>query len=300
MTVVSKEKYPGGFRKLGLADKEFFNSLDTDSSLSCERSFDILFCWADVLDTHWLQLDGEVVIYYGAEDLFLLPAPPDSPETIKQISDHLASLGLSGNFYDIDLDFTQKHENYLKKYFKVHYSEDTDDYIFNTEDLIALKGGKLRKKRNLIRQFEREHGNYDILMMDQNLTGRCLEFCRNFYVDAEASESQRNDFKAVCRALENFTALDLHGLVLAVNHRIAAFSISSKINEQCADILFERISRDYKGAGPMLNCETARQLRKLDFTRVNMEQDLGVMTLRQAKRSYAPQLMYRRCILNRQ
>jgi hypothetical protein len=178
--------------------------------------------------------------------------------------------------------------------FKERFAElDPPEHVvkrFNEEieKLSVLAGVKLHKKRNLISQFKRLWPDFKICMLDKNYFARALELCTkmmNRHRPSLATLDQ--EFCAIKKAFDNFDELELQGLVLLVENRVAAFCIFSLSGPMVYDIQFEKSDPDFKGAAQVINQETARYLcGRCRF--LNREQDLGIKGLRQAKMSYEP------------
>ncbi|MBF0300261.1 MAG: DUF2156 domain-containing protein, partial [Oligoflexia bacterium] len=105
---------------------------------------------------------------------------------------------------------------------------------------------------------------------------------------------------ALKKALLYFKELELEGLLLysSVAGEVQAFTIFSKLNDDTADIHFEKSNIEIHGASQIINWETAKYLANR-YKFLNREQDLGILGLRQAKKSYAPEFVYRSYILKR-
>jgi len=217
-----------------------------------------------------------------------MPLGPEIlPEGLADLSCDMKKSGLSGNFCLAGREYIEKFLE-IEKYYRVTEDPDHAEYIYETEKLSVLAGVKLHKKRNLISQFKRLWPDFKICMLDKNYFARALELCTkmmNRHRPSLATLDQ--EFCAIKKAFDNFDELELQGLVLLVENRVAAFCIFSLSGPMVYDIQFEKSDPDFKGAAQVINQETARYLcGRCRF--LNREQDLGIKGLRQAKMSYEP------------
>ena len=100
------------------------------------------------------------------------------------------------------------------------------------------------------------------------------------------------------RALDAFDALGLEGLVLFANGRLAGFSVFDRLNQNTADVHFEKYDPLIKGSAQAINWETARLLQGR-YEYINREQDVGIEGLRKSKRSYCPAFTVKTYLLRR-
>ncbi|MCL2206368.1 MAG: phosphatidylglycerol lysyltransferase domain-containing protein, partial [Treponema sp.] len=90
--------------------------------------------------------------------------------------------------------------------------------------------------------------------------------------------------------LTNWEKFPCKGLKLYVDGKICAFSVFSRQTNDMAAVHFEKYDPEIKGAGQVINQETAKFLEN-DYKFINREEDLGFAGIRQAKRSYQPSRM---------
>jgi hypothetical protein len=95
------------------------------------------------------------------------------------------------------------------------------------------------------------------------------------------------EIKAIENALEMWNQLPIEGIIICLDHKIAAYSIFSPQTADMATVHFEKFDPDKKGSAQIINWETARYLQDR-YKWINREQDIGLEGLRQAKLSYAP------------
>ncbi len=76
---------------------------------------------------------------------------------------------------------------------------------------------------------------------------------------------------------------------MTVDEKPVAFWICEKLYDNCVISHFEKAkSKDYNGIYPYLKHRTAQVLWERDISFINLEQDLGIQGLREAKKQFHP------------
>ncbi len=277
------------FSRFMLEHRKFIRSHAFEfNPMSCEYNFANLFVWQNACRLSWTVYQDRILIYDGLENRAFMPLGPEiSPEGLAELSRDMKKSGLSGNFCLAPREYIEKFPE-IEKYYRIAEEPDHAEYIYETEKLVVLSGVKLHKKRNLISQFRHLWPDFKICMLDENYFEKSLDLCtRMMNRHKPVLPTLVQEFCAMEKAFENFDELELEGLVLLADNRIAAFCVFSLSGPMVYDIQFEKSDPDFKGAAQVINQETARYLqRRCRF--LNREQDLGIKGLRQAKMSYEP------------
>ncbi|MGE4300961.1 MAG: phosphatidylglycerol lysyltransferase domain-containing protein [Victivallaceae bacterium] len=283
-------------KPIELTDAAPFNRyLERMDSVSCEMSFANLFLWSPQSLTHFEARSGRLFARAEAEDedYWFFPIGEFLPPA------ELARLG--GVIYDVPPEYLELHPE-ISEYFRIETPSDAADYIYDLRKLAECSGPRLRKKRNLIRQFETAFPDREL----RPLEPRDLPELAAFAADSFASERQTSSLAKEVRMWPNVLAhlfaseLRLGSLQLRVNGRLAGFAIYSPLGRGCYDIHFEKVDHSLKGAPQFLVRELALALLELGGKLMNREQDLGLEGLRRAKESLDPLYLYRRSILTPQ
>ena len=83
--------------------------------------------------------------------------------------------------------------------------------------------------------------------------------------------------------------LEVEGLLVRIEGTVSAFAIRTPLNDDMANLTFEKAFPDIMGLYPFLDRECARQLFS-DYQFINKESDMGLAGLAQSKESYHPVL----------
>ncbi len=282
------------FRPIRLADRELFlNRLSIQDNRSCECNFANLFCWGPELKLCFTEYKQRLLACSIDEKYLLFPIGEYfPPEELLEITRTLYDLGMAENCYDVPEDYLKQYPD-AERFFNIKCNEDYFDYIHEAESLVTLSGKRLRKKRNLIKQFTEEYPDAECLEMTCDNSWECKELGMRMNLQRPEDLLMHNETVALQFAFQYFKDLELEGLAVKVNGHVVAFSIFSRINRDTYDIHFEKADHDCKGATQYINFKVAEYLQS-KCRYINREQDLGLEGLRRAKRSYDPEIMYRR------
>jgi len=316
------EHYPITECYLGIGDQKlipltidskavFDRYVNSADSLLADFSFSNNFIWMTRMSGFYQIFNDCFCLFsLNGDHLTMLLPPIGEPENQRQALAHCFDL----------MDFYNHRRRWSKvEYVSAHFAQLLEgdaqwlleklppDYIYNTTDLIELKGNAYKSKRGEINQFLRlfpEHrlepmradhhdGIRDLLntwLRDrlQPLSGTTLA---NFLASAELER------QGIERMLEHFDALHLSGLCLIVNDKLEGFTFGERINADMASILFEKTNFSIPAAAQYLFREFCRSLA--DCRYINAGDDMGLENLQRVKMSYRPVMFGERYALRR-
>ncbi|MFA5139282.1 MAG: phosphatidylglycerol lysyltransferase domain-containing protein [Elusimicrobiota bacterium] len=164
------------------------------------------------------------------------------------------------------------------------------DYVYRTKDLVSLAGSRYSGKRNLIKQFERDHAGHTEPMSRAN-SRECLDFldewCRERDCDKDQEEELACEKTAATNGINHIETLGLSGLLVRVDGKVSAFAVASRLTQDTGVLLFEKAFARLKGLYQYLDRLCAERLFA-GYEFINKECDMGIPGLAQAKRSYHP------------
>lgn len=171
--------------------------------------------------------------------------------------------------------------------FDFTYDEGRFDYVYNTRDLIELRGKKYHGKRNHINRF--------LSLYDHTyapLTKEHVEGCIKVFTDwvekkGIVGPDVEDEWRSVTEALFHFEELGLKGGVIEIDGAVQAFTLGEQLTADTALIHIEKGNTAYDGIFAVIN----QKFIETEFAHtrfVNREEDLGIEGLRKAKRSYRP------------
>ena len=163
------------------------------------------------------------------------------------------------------------------------------DYLYSIEELIALKGNRFHKKKNLLNQFIRGY-DYDYLPFGPQMIDQAMAMQEDWcaWRDCESNDTLASENKAIARVLDAWDQLQgITGGALQVDEVMAAYTIAETLPDNSLVIHFEKGCPDFKGSYQAINQMFLANAPE-GPTHVNREQDIGDEGLRKAKLSYHP------------
>jgi hypothetical protein len=164
-------------------------------------------------------------------------------------------------------------------------SEDRDnfDYLYRREDLAALRGRALQRKRNLVHAFEKMH-SYEAYPFSSDRLGDAIAILEAWREHAK----DQADYAPSREALEHASEFGLHGRLYYVEGKPAGYTLGETARAGTMFVVhYEKALPDMKGLYQLINMDFVRSLPPT-IALINREQDLGDPGLRQSKLTYRP------------
>ena len=273
------------WKKIDLSDREIFEDIGENKEGIAMFSFASMFFWKDHYNTSYAVLNNNIVAKGtsdNGEDVIYFPRGIENniKETIDTIIEGCEKMPAL-------LPLTKETAEKIAELFdnaSVSVVDGKSEYVYNQEDLANLAGKKYHAKRNHIAKFDKLYNCEYINISEENigLLKECAE-----YMFATIENSPKEEFTAINCAIDNFAELGLRACVIMVDGKFAAYSIGSSVNEEVADIHFEKADRGFEGSYAKVNNCFAKY-GFADKKYMNREEDLGIEGLRKAKLSYRP------------
>ena len=269
--------------------------------LNSEFTFTNMFIWQQSYNIRYAEIDGNLCIFshHGTEpeSVSLTTFTGDTESTVTKLLTYFEYI----NSPVIIRLFGAEQKQIISETFpdKFNFEEDPNsyDYVYSIPDLISLPGGKYHSKRNHINKFQNLY-QYEYHTMTKTYCAQCREMFQRW------SEAKRDtianideQLTAVNRLLDNWENLDISGGCITVDGHMVAFSFGEVLCEANSIIVIhlEHADVDYRGSFPMINQQFLEN-EWASLTYVNREEDMGIMGLRNAKKSYKPCLMVKKYI----
>jgi hypothetical protein len=174
------------------------------------------------------------------------------------------------------------------------------DYIYETEDLIDLKGDPYKSKRNEINKFKKVYPNHRVEVIDikkhkEGITALFNKWVkdRTIYMPKEEVESFLDGIYferfAIKRLLNDYENLDVVGMVLYIDDEIKGFTVGEQINETTSSVIIEKTDFEVLGCAQFIFREFTKYLKELyGSIYINVGDDMGFENLKKVKMSYRP------------
>ena len=257
---------------------------------TCDFNICNLFSWGLFYKLQYTMYENRLVLYNPYNSYVLSPVGERlSAEKLYKIYLSFKKTGKNVEILALSEDYLS--DGKLAEYFDIQNDENQHNYIYETENLVNLSGKKLHKKKNLVSQFLRQYEDHYLKPIAEGDFDELMDFCYYWRQTHEVgSEYLDIEFEAIKTILSNWEKFPCEGLKLYVNGKICAFSVYSRQTHEMVAVHFEKYDPEIKGAGQVINQETAKLLLN-DYKFINREEDLGFPGIRQAKRSYQPSRM---------
>lgn len=271
-------------RELTLEDKPLLDRLfeELQPRIS-ELTFANLYLFRKVHEYRLTQVGDAVVPLgkgYDGSFYFLPPCCGDIGGAARE----LLAAGLT--LYGADDRFVDSRLGDLAV--EVVPDRDNFDYLHVKEEMATLPGKLYHKKKNRVNYFTVRH-RYEVEVLGRGHIPAALDLLEEWRrVRMEmSSASIEGEVAGAREALGLFEELGLSGLVVKVDGVVKGFALGERLNRETAVCHFEKGDLFLDGLYQLLDREFSRLLFT-DCKYLNREQDLGELSLRQAKLSYHP------------
>ncbi len=288
-------------RPIVLSDRRRFDvELEKMHSQSCECSFVNLFAYQEPYQLEFVDCGDRLVVYERVMRTIHYPIGQwTTPDELREICDAFMAAGLTdGGIYDVPEEFLDRHPE-CGHDFEIEFDEGAIDYLFSVDKIATFTGPKLRKKHNLVKQFQANWPYAEVRRITAGEIPIAARLATELNSRLEHCEFLEEEELAMRRAWDNFEQLGLGGIILYAEPGYpAGLSVYSMLPSDTVDVHFEKADHSVKGASQTLTWQLAIALRgKAKF--MNREQDMNEETLRHAKRSLDPERFFKRYFLRR-
>ena len=189
-------------------------------------------------------------------------------------------------FYPISRESLDKLD---KGVFQHSNNRDDSDYLYPANNFIHYRGPLLRKRRNLMRQFQKA-GRTEVAALGPNTEEHAKEVLEKWQLEKN-KERSGTDYYACKEALTLYKALDMQGYVHYRDGQVAGFVVGKNIGENICAIQFAKGLKAYNGVYQAMFQDYAQRYEGR-YHYYNFEQDLGNINLRKNKMSYQPERLH--------
>jgi len=175
---------------------------------------------------------------------------------------------------------------FSKRVVHSYYKEEDSDYIFAQKKIASYPGRHLDGKRNQVKQLLSQHE-----VMSEKFSHQIDDAL--YILDSwekDNRERTQTDYSSCKEALLHFDSLNLKGCIVYVDKKPAGFILGEWSSKDYFSVHFSKGMRTIKGIYQYLFQEMAKSVEE-NCTWINLEQDLGIPSLRASKLSYHPDLI---------
>jgi len=295
------------FKKLALEDKSDIDKYISPYKFSsCEYSFTSLYIWKDACDIQYTIYKNTLILKkkdFDGNYHFMQPIgynKEDLGEIIEELKTYREENNMKYLFKDLEESFIEEFKLllYEKNAFCIKEDRDNFDYLYEAQKLMTLSGKKLHSKKNHYNAFTKSY-NYEVIEInDEVVINDVIVAAQKWYEETNEKDIKLYyEFMAIKDIVNNMHLLNLNGVAVYVDGKVAAFSIGESLNEKLAVIHIEKGDKNINGIYSFIS-KTLIDKCFNDAEIINREQDLGIDGLRKSKMSYYPLRLEKKFILS--
>lgn len=187
---------------------------------------------------------------------------------------------------------------------KFNCVEDRDnfDYILSVEDISTLKGGINKSKRKLVNRFVTKYKEYEFTVIDitnkniqKDITKIYTSWRKSSHKPAHYIDFER---KTLLKLLPYVNKLNIIFFGLYYHTILIGFSCIELNNKPYANCSYSKTDHSFQGSQVLINKLVGEYLFKNNYYFLNIESDLGIPGLRNAKILYNPVQFLKKYIIS--
>jgi len=268
-------------------------------------TFTSLFMWRDINSFSW-EVIGDYLCITGSDNLdplldnpFMLPPltktgsyePASLKRTILEAKARFEKKGKYFNIMLVPFHMLDILAEALPNELLFEADRPNFDYVYDTRDLIELKGRAFHTKKNHLNYFLSNY-SYEYGEMTTDMAADAMSFIRDFNKRKNLEDPhERMLLEFEERAMRDvFVNLDTVGYlsgVIRIGGKIEAISIGGRLGKKTVVVHVEKANTEYRGLYQAINNEFCKAMAS-NVKRINREEDMGLPGLRKAKLSYNP------------
>ena len=284
------------FAEIALHNKHEFDSyIYKNGPRISEMTFTNLFAWrhfykfryailADLLCVISVPCEGEPFAMMPVGDI----STDNFDKAYSSIREYFIQNGWKPVFKKVTKEDLEFFKSRVASEESILYDRDNSDYIYNTADLLNLRGKKYDGKRNHINKFKKQH-TFEYVPLDCSLLDECSrimdEWCKE--KNCNCQNGGYCERKANLELLRNYKTLGCKGGLIKVDGVFEAFTVGEMLTADTAVIHIEKAKSSIDGLYTIINQQFVEQ-EWSGTAFINREQDLGKEGMRKAKLSYHP------------
>jgi len=292
--------------RITLEDRElleaYLNSFEYKTS---GLSYTSLFMWREINTFSWEQI-GDYLCIAAADNLdpvmgdpFMFPPltrtgtyePEGLRRTILEARDRFDALGKHFSMMLVPFHMLETLAEAMPNELIFEADRPNFDYVYDTKDLIELKGRAYHSKKNHLNYFLQNY-QYEYGMMSPDMTDEAMAFIREFNErkspeDPHEYELLEMEEQAMRDVFLNLDTVGYLSGVIRIGGKIEAISIGGRLGKRTVVVHVEKANIEYRGLYQAINNEFCKAMAA-NVKRINREEDMGLPGLRKAKLSYKP------------
>ena len=275
------------FREITINDIGWIEDCIKDSDcLSCDYSPFNIYGWKNLYKTEIDRMEDCLICRLNIDEKWHYLFPCGSGDIISAL-DTLEKYHNDNFDYPLIFMCNKKQIEYLGDAYSIELKPGYYDYVYNTIDLIELKGAKYHGKRNHIAQFNKKYDWKFVPINNDNLAD-AEKLVLEWY-EATGSEDVMLELNLLRDSVKYSDKFNIVSGLLYANYEPAALSVASFPGNDTLDIHIEKGNTKFSGVYAKIMNESVKYAYSVrEFSYVNREEDLGLDNLKKSKLSLHP------------
>lgn len=291
-------------RQIKLEDKGLFEEfMNAVKEPLADTSFTMRLIWAEQLRHTWAIINGNLCVFGFLKDRHVVWGPiinrEGSATALKDTLERCFAVVDELNRSE-GINYAPKII-YIPEYLKEQYeqlpgfslSEWSQDYVYNTKDLLELPGKEYHSKRRELNIFCRNKSIKSEPYSFSSHSQKCIELVERWKKGKEGSITGQWDSYALTteaevakRLILLSNHLDVRGAVVKSDEKVVGLALGEALGGSMASKIIQKTDFSYRGASEFVFREFARQWKEKQY--IDAQDDFGVEYLRKMKLAYHP------------
>lgn len=282
--------------KVKLEDKPLFDAgLRRVKRELAAYAFESIWIWKELFGIYRAEVDGSLFVFFEDSSGCFLYLPPLGPKTS---ADTLRAAFTVMDGRNSGREHLSRIENVAAEdvplYAKLGYEcrEKPCDYLCLRTSIAGYRGEKFKHKRSAYNHFAKNNV-FEYLPFSLNDGEECLALYDSWAGERSEHNTDRtyryflSDNRTAFKVmLDSYAGLAMTGRVIKIAGRIKAFSFGYELDRDTFCVLYEVTDISVKGLSQYIFSSLAQELT---YTYLNIMDDSGLETLREAKLSFHPE-----------
>lgn len=258
--------------------------------INSEYQFSTMFIWQECFGFQYELFKNTLLVFGYQHNGNLQAYCPIGPEeefkeSVFKIIEIFHSQKRPYNFRPLNKSMKDKITALLAPNFIIGSKESYSDYIYDFKALCSFEGKEYKHKRKDWNRFSSRYDyTYEPIVTDN--CHECFEALSRMVT--EELNYDPDEINAYKKVFANYDKMDVRGGLIRINGTVEAVAVGEAIGNMVLMHL-RRCNKKYVGIYPsMLRIFLKKEFNDRDYSIVNTQDDMGMLTIRKAKMSYRP------------
>lgn len=277
-------------KRIEIEDKPVFDKYKTPHIINSEYQFTTLFAWADRYNFCFHEFNNTLFVFgnqnNGALQCYFPIGSESYHDSVEYVKNIFKERKMPFNMRPLSKEMLDKIRPFLNGDFTIGTKPSYTDYICDFKTLSEYEGHSYKKKRKSAKSF---YNKYDFQYVSLSIENIECAIDGLYEILSDSGQSiDTDEWNAYLKILNNFRALNLRGGMIIINGKVEAISVAESFYDSVI-IHIRRCNKSFAGIYPaMLQQLLKNEFTDFDYKYVNLQDDMGIVNLRNTKLSYRP------------